>query len=300
MRKLIAALLILAVTAPTSYGATKKPTPKPVVKVSTAKKTVAVKKPIKKAVTKQPVKKPIKKKAYVRKTVKAVAKPKVTPKPVWPPKGFKENNGVFARVPTGAELVGLLSSKKTLAKTVLACEASACGAVYIASATDCLWWEVNATVFGPSYSDITNYVPYGNVRNLLSGTTAHTVTPVFLVSTEPLIPNEALILQTIGMKKDKFYGLISKGQSLRQIAGSKINAVVGAITAAERKDVADRLASGAITEAQSQAELEVLPARISNELTSYNLTVGGINVKCWLTAPTESVPSTTYTPALTR
>lgn len=291
MKKLIATLLILAVTAPASYGATKKPTPKPAVKVSTAKKTVAVKKP---------VKKPVKKKAYVRKTTKAVAKPKVTPKPVWPPKGFKENNGVFARVPSGAELVGLLSSKKTLAKTVLACEASACGAVYIASATDCLWWEVNATVFGPSYSDITNYVPYGNVRNLLAGTAARTVTPVFLVSTEPLIPNEALILQTIGMKKDKFYGLISKGQSLRQIAGSKINAVVGAITAAERKDVADRLASGTITEAQSQAELEVLPARISNELTSYNLNVGGINVKCWLTAPTESIPSTTFTPALTR
>jgi hypothetical protein len=102
------------------------------------------------------------------------------------------------------------------------------------------------------------------------------------------------------MKKEKFYTLISMGQSLRQIAGAKINAVVNAITIAERKDIADRLAAGAITEEQSAAQLDSLPARIANELTTYNLTVGGINVKCWMNDPTEPVPSTTYTPITQR
>ncbi len=291
MKKFLAALLILTITAPSSFAATAKPTPKATSKAAPTKKALPKKTTAKKTVTKKPV---VKRKVYARKSVKP------TPKPVWPPKGFKENDGVYARVPSGTELVGLLSSKTTLAKTVAACEASACGAVYIASATDCAWWEVNASIFGPSFADITTYVPYGTLRMLLSGTKAHTVTPVFLVSTEPLIPNQDLILQTLGMKKDKFYGYVASGQSLRQIAGAKINALVSAITAAEQKDIASRLAANAITDIQSQAELIELPARVSNELTSYNLNVGAINVKCWMSAATETVPSTIYTPVLNR
>ena len=277
MKKFLAALLILTITAPSSFAATAKPTPKATSKAAPTKKALPKKTTAKKTVTKKPV---VKRKVYARKSVKP------TPKPVWPPKGFKENDGVYARVPSGTELVGLLSSKTTLAKTVAACEASACGAVYIASATDCAGWEVNASIFGPSFADITSYVPYGTLRMLLSGTRAHTVTPVFLVSTEPLIPNQDLILQTLGMKKDKFYGYVASGQSLRQIAGSK--------------DIASRLAANAITDIQSQAELSELPARVSNELTSYNLNVGAINVKCWMSAATETVPSTIYTPILNR
>lgn len=276
------ALLIALIAAPASYGATAKPTPKPTI---TKKATSST--------TKKPV---VKRKVYVRKKVK----PSPSPKPVWPPKGFIENNGVFARVPSGTELVGLLSAKSTLAKTVLACEAYACGAVYVASATDCTWWEISANVYGPSYADITNYIQYGSLRTLMSGTSARTVSPVFLVSTEPLIPNEDIILEVLGMKKDKFYNLIALGQSLRQIAGSKINAIVAAITAAEKKDIASRLAAGSITSAQAQDQIEGLPARVSNELTSYNLTVGGINVKCWISSPTETIPSTVYTPTNTR
>ena len=99
------ALLIALIAAPASYGATSKPTPKPTI---TKKATSST--------TKKPV---VKRKVYVRKKVK----PSPSPKPVWPPKGFIENNGVFARVPSGTELVGLLSAKTTLAKTVQACEA---------------------------------------------------------------------------------------------------------------------------------------------------------------------------------
>lgn len=294
MKKVIAALLIALLAAPASYGATANPTTKPTAKptaTATPKPTATQK------TTSTTSKKPIvKRKIYVRKKVK----PSPSPKPVWPPKGFIENNGVFARVPSGTELVGLLSAKTTLAKTVLACEAYACGAVYVASATDCTWWEISANVYGPSYADITNYIQYGSLRALLSGTSARTVSPVFLVSTEPLIPNEDIILDVLGMKKDKFYNLIALGQSLRQIAGSKINAIVAAITAAEKKDIAARLAAGSITSAQAQDQTEGLPARVSNELTSYNLTVGGINVKCWISSPTETIPSTVYTPITTR
>ena len=294
MKKAIAALLIAVIAAPASYGTTSKPTPKPTIskKTTTAAKPTVTKKATSSA-TKKPV---VKRKVYVRKKVK----PSPSPKPVWPPKGFIENNGVFARVPNGTELVGLLSAKTTLAKTVQACEAYACGAVYVASATDCTWWEISANVYGPSYADITNYIQYGSLRTLMSGTSAHTVSPVFLVSTEPLIPNEDIILEVLGMKKDKFYNLIALGQSLRQIAGSKINAIVAAITAAEKKDIASRLAAGSITSAQAQDQIEGLPARVSNELTSYNLTVGGINVKCWISSPTETIPSTVYTPTTTR
>jgi hypothetical protein len=294
MKKVIAALLIALIAAPASYGATTKPTPKPTV----TKKATSVAKPtITKKATSAPTKKPVvKRKVYVRKKVK----PSPSPKPVWPPKGFIENNGVFARVPSGTELVGLLSAKTTLAKTVQACEAYACGAVYVASATDCTWWEISANVYGPSYADITNYIQYGSLRTLMSGTSAHSVSPVFLLSTEPLIPNEDIIWEVLGMKKDKFYNLIALGQSLRQIAGSEINAIVAAVTSAEKKDIASRLAAGAISSAQAQDQIEGLPARVSNELTSYNLTVGGINVKCWISSPTETIPSTVYTPTTTR
>ncbi len=272
----------MVVAAPASYGATAKPSAKPTAK-ATAKATA----------THKPV---VKRKVYVRKKVKLTP----APKPVWPPKGFIENNGVFARVPSGTELVGLLSAKNKLSKTVLACEASACGAVYIASATDCTWWEITSTVSGPSYADVTNYVPYGTLRTLVAGTKARTVSPVFLVSTEPLIPNEDLILQTIGVKKDKFYELIAGGKSLRQIAGAKINAVVSAVMAAEKKDIESRVADGLITIGQAQDQKDALPTRVSNELTSYNLTVGSINVKCWISTPTETMPSSVYTPITTR
>ena len=40
--------------------------------------------------------------------------PATSPKPVWPPKGFKEIDGVFAKVPSSDELIGHLSARKSL------------------------------------------------------------------------------------------------------------------------------------------------------------------------------------------
>ena len=75
---------------------------------------------------------------------------------------------------------------------------------------------------------------------------------------------------------------------------------MSAITAAEKKDIDARLADGLITAAAAQDQRDQLPARVSNELTAYNLTVGAINVKCWISSPTEAIPSNLYTPITNR
>ena len=295
MKKILAAIIATSLLTSPAYGAvTKKPTPKPttkaMAKTATKMPTTSVSK---KSTT-------TKKKVVYRPRKKVSVKP--SPKPIWPPKGFIEKDGVYALVPTGASLVSLLSAKKTLASIVHQCEADACGAVYVASNTDCTYWEVNAIVSGPSYADISQFVEYGKIRVLEKGSKAKTVTPIFLVSTETLIPNEDVILKTLAISKDKFYSYIAQGKSLRQIAGDKISILVKAITAAETQDINDRLASKVITSSQAADQLDpaTLSARVANQLTAYNLTVGSINVKCWISAPTETVPSTVYTPTASR
>jgi hypothetical protein len=293
VKKLLISITVAILAATPSYAATSKPTPKPTTKATT--KATASKKPTvsisKKATTSR-------KKYVYRPRAKVSLSP--SPKPVWPPNGFKEDNGVYALIPTGSQLVSLLSAKKTLASVVRQCEADACGAVYVASITDCTYWEVNAIVSGPSYSDITQFVEYGKIRTLVKGTSAKTVTPIFLISTETLIPNEDVILKTLGISKDKFYTQISQGKSLRQISGDKITQVVKAVTAAEKNDINDRLDAKLISASQAQDQLDALPSRVSNELTAYNLTVGSVNVKCWISSPTDPVPSTVYTPTASR
>ena len=78
---------------------------------------------------------------------KKAPSPIPSPQPKWPPVGFKGNDGVYAKIPTTKELVGLLSAKTTLQKTVKQCEEFSCGAVIVAAENGCIWWEVNSTVF---------------------------------------------------------------------------------------------------------------------------------------------------------
>ena len=49
---------------------------------------------------------------------KKTAKPIPSPSPKWPPQGFKGKDGVYAKVPSSKELVGLLSAKRTLQSVV--------------------------------------------------------------------------------------------------------------------------------------------------------------------------------------
>ena len=165
----------LALSSPTAFAASKKPTPKakvtakastkarvtakpsakttakPSAKVSTQATTKASAKATSKATsspttkaTKKPTQKATKKPAVKKKKKKVRVTP--SPKPVWPPKGFSVEGEVYAKVPTAKELVGLISANSTLAKQIKSCTTYICGSVQVASETGCIWWEVLATV----------------------------------------------------------------------------------------------------------------------------------------------------------
>jgi hypothetical protein len=177
--------LIVALGGTSSYAATKKPTPKPSVKTSAK----AAPKVTKKAAVKKKVvakKKPVAKKkvVYKRKRVKVAPSPKVA----WPPKGFRANGEIYAKVPTSKELLGVLSANPRLSTQMKSCSKFACGAVQVASYPGCTWWEISATVSGPtSETDPTN-ISYGSLRTTVSPSKAKQIVTVLLVTTEPLKP----------------------------------------------------------------------------------------------------------------
>ena len=296
IRKLIAALMLTALFTPTVATAAS-PSPKPTAHStakssakSTAKaapKSTASTKTTKSATTKHTVVHHY----YPRK--KVIVSP--SPKPVWPPKGYAANNGVYAFIPSGTQLVSLLSSQSTLNSQVSQCKSMACGAVYVGSDSDCQYWEINSKVYGPNPADVTSMIEYGTLRTLAPATKAQKILPVILLSGEPLFPHETLILQTLGTTSNNFYTQIAEGKSLTQIAGNKINSIVSAITSDESKSINSQFASGAISSDQAQALRDATSVRIATELTNYNLNVGGITVSCWTQPATDKVPSFTYT-----
>ena len=288
MRRRVLALAIL--TALATQGASYAATPTPKVTSKTTAKPTAAAKPT------TTVKKPVVKKPVVKKPVVVRKKTVVpTPKIVWPPRGYAANNGVYAYIPSGSQLVSLLSSKSALATTVKQCTSMACGAVYVGSDSACQYWEINSKVYGPNPADVTEMIEYGTLRTLAPATKATTILSVILVSKEALIPHESIILNILGMSTTTFYNQLASGKSLTQIAGSKINAIVAALSAAETKAIAAQSVAGTISSEQAQALNDATSVRIATELTNYNLSVGGITVSCWSQAPTEVVPSFTYT-----
>ena len=299
IRKISALLVAAALLAPVTAQAAS-PSAKPIAKPTAKTTTKPVAKPVAKATTK-PVAKPTAKvtpkakkpvrRTYVRKRVSVTP----SPSPVWPPKNFAANNGVYALIPSSSQLVSLLSSKSALASTVAGCKAMACGAVYVGSDTSCQYWEINSKVYGPDPADATSMIQYGTLRTLAPASNAKTIVPIILVSSEPLIPHESLILSTLGISRNTFYTQIAQGKSLTQIAGAKINALVAAITADETKTTNSQLASGAIASDLAQSYRDNASIRVATELTNYNLSVGGITISCWSQAPTDKVPSFTYT-----
>ena len=291
MRKvaLLFTTLALALSSITIADAsTPKPKPKPTVKASTKSHTTQTHAPTKKVVKHYYTPKP-------RVLTKPRVVPKPTPKPVWPPTGFLPQNGIYAHIPSGSELIKQLTSTSQL---VTECEKIACGAVYIASDTPCTYWVLGAVVNGPDPTDVSKNVPYGTLRLVTGATKARTIYPIILRSNEPMIAHEALVLQTLAMKKDAFYKAIAQGKSLTQIAGSQVNTLVKAITQAELDSITAQESSAAITADQATALRAETPARIGVEITQYNLTIGSISMQCWVTPPTEPVPSNSYTPNL--
>lgn len=201
LRKLSILLAIaMALSASSATAATKTPTPTPTVK-ATAKPTV---KATATSTTKTTAKPTAKTTAKPTTTAKATAKPTSTststatakttvkpkprkkikvspsPKPQWPPAGFEYETGIYAKIPTSKELVGVISAKGNLASQVAACSKFICGAVQVAAEPGCVWWEVNSKVYGQ------NKVLIGELRTITGASLAREVRTILLISPEPL------------------------------------------------------------------------------------------------------------------
>jgi len=158
------------------------PTPKasPTAKATPAVSNSAKATPAVSSTTKKPTKKPVKK------GVKKTATPIPSPSPVWPPIKFTSNKGIYAKIPTSKELLGLISAKAGLAEVVKKCESNACGAVIVAADYRCEWWEIKSTVYGVDPNDASKKVTLGKLRTLYGPLSAQTYANIILVSDEPL------------------------------------------------------------------------------------------------------------------
>lgn len=126
------------------------------------------------------------KKKETKKERKQRLNPQISPPPTWPPKGFKETNGIYAKIPSKKELAGLVSAKTSLFEAIKPCADFACGSVIVASESKCLWWEVLATVTGPKLSDTTTTTSYGSLTTKSSGTDSKAQKVILLISSEPI------------------------------------------------------------------------------------------------------------------
>ena len=200
--KKLALLISVALIASSSsaLAATKKPTPTPTVKSTakaTAKPTVKATakpsvKPTAKATAKPTAKPTVSASPTATTTAKATVKPKPkpkpkktarktpSPKPKWPPAGFAIESGVYAKVPSSKELIGILSARNVLASQVEACTKFVCGAVLVASEPGCRWWEVNSRVYGQDKSVI------GSLQTISGASKPKEIKTILLISPEPL------------------------------------------------------------------------------------------------------------------
>lgn len=184
--------ILVATTLLTTNSFAVTPTPKPTNKMSakaTPKPSVSAKPATAKpsvssstTATKKPTKKPVKKKKKVKKT----ATPIPSPSPIWPPIGFTTKNGIYAKIPTGKELLGLLSAKVKLADDVKKCEKNACGAVVVAADIPCRWWEIRSTVSMIDPSDPAKKLLLGSLRTTYNSLSPKTYANILLISEEPL------------------------------------------------------------------------------------------------------------------
>ena len=191
----------LIASSSSALAETKKPTPTPTVKSTakaTAKPTVKptakpTAKPTVKPTAKATAKPTVSASPTATTTAKATVKPKPkpkpkktarktpSPKPKWPPAGFASESGVYAKVPSKDELVGILSPENSrLAPKVMDCLKFVCGAVLVASEPGCRWWEVNSRVYAPDKSVI------GSLQTISGASKPKQIKTILLISPEPL------------------------------------------------------------------------------------------------------------------
>jgi hypothetical protein len=171
-------------TAKVTSKATAKPTAKPTAKATvkpTAKPTTTSKTTAKPTTTSTSTAKPtVKPKPKPKPKPRKKIKVSPSPKPKWPPVGFEYETGIYAKVPTSKELVGVISAKGNLASQVAACSKFICGAVQVAAEPGCVWWEVNSKVYGQNKELI------GNLRTIAGQSLAREIKTILLISPEPL------------------------------------------------------------------------------------------------------------------
>ena len=180
---------MLALAMVPTHAATTKATPSPTAKTTakaTAKPTVSPKATAK-ATAKTTKKAVVKKKPRKKVTITP------SPKPKWPPSGFKANGDVYAKIPNAKELVGTASNSKILTAQlaqkvdgVAICEKYSCGAVQVASLDGCTWWEVNAKLVGETSATDKTLKTFGSIRTLAGKTTSKQITTILIISQEPL------------------------------------------------------------------------------------------------------------------
>ena len=180
---------MLALTMVPTHAATTKATPSPTAKTTakaTAKPTVSPKATAK-ATAKATKKAVVKKKPRKKVTITP------SPKPKWPPSGFKANGDIYAKIPTAKELVGTASNSKILTAQlaqkvdgVAICEKYSCGAVQVAALDGCTWWEVNSKLVGETSATDKTLKTFGSIRTLAGKTTSKQITTILIISQEPL------------------------------------------------------------------------------------------------------------------
>lgn len=174
MKRLIALITATCLLIPVQAdAATKKPTPKPTTTKS-------------KVVTKPVVKKPaVKKKVVPRKKKRVTLKPKAPIK--WPPPGFEKKDSLYAKTATPKELGIAGTENKYIQKNLIDnCHKVACLGIFVGSETGCDWWEINSNVLGIDPADSTQRIIYGSLITLAPGSKAKKVTPILLISDEPI------------------------------------------------------------------------------------------------------------------
>ena len=185
---LIAAITSASLLLSSAHAASPTPKVSPSAKATPAVSKSSSANPSVSSTTKKPTKKPVKKKKKVKKT----ATPIPSPLPVWPPVKFTSNKGIYAKIPTSKELLGLISAKAGLAELVKKCESNACGAVIVAADYRCEWWEIKSTVYGVDPSDANKKIALGKLRTLYGPLSAKTYANIILVSDEPLYGQSVL------------------------------------------------------------------------------------------------------------
>ena len=203
LKKVVVALIALALISSNANAATKKPTPTPTKKTTTAKPSA---KASVKATTKATTKATAKATATAKTTAKATATPtkkkvvvykpkprkkvKVSPspKPVWPPKGYIQSDDIYAKIPTSKELIGLTSANKKLAADLKNknCENLTCGAILATSIAGCNYWEFHADVIGPTSDTDKTITKYGSLISYFGASKPKEIATYILGSEEPI------------------------------------------------------------------------------------------------------------------